>query len=254
MSARLRSLRLSTLAAALCLTFSAAAAMAAEVKVAVAANFTAPAKKLANLFSAKTGHTLLLSFGSTGQLYNKIAHGAPFEVLLAADEATPRRIEAEGLGVRGSRLTYAIGKLVLYSRAPDLVTGEATLASGRFERIAIAKPATAPYGAAAVEVMKALRQHERLKPRIVQGNSIMQAFQLVETGNAEIGFVALSQVIHLPGGSRWVVPVSLYTPIAQDAVLLTPGAGNAAARRFLAFLREDEARAVIESFGYAIGG
>lgn len=252
MSVRLRSLL--GLAAALLLVWPATGVGAAEVKVAIASNFTAPAKRLADLFARTTGHTLVMSFGSTGQLYNKVAHGAPFEVLLAADEATPRRVEAEGLGVAGTRFTYAVGKLVLYSRAAGLVTGEATLASGRFERIAMAKPTLAPYGTAAIEVLQTLGQHERLKTRIVQGNSIMQAFHLVETGNAEIGFVALSQVIHHKGGSRWVVPVTLYTPIAQDAVLLNPGAGSAAAHRFVAFLREDEARAVIESFGYGIGG
>ena len=252
MSARLR--LLSVLAAFVLMACGTARAAAGEVKVAVATNFMEPAKRLAEHFGRASGHKLVLSFGSTGQFYAQVAQGAPFEVLLAADEATPRRIEEESLGVRGTRFTYAVGKLVLYARDPKLVTGAETLSAGRFARIAIAKPATAPYGAAAVEVMQALGVFDGIKARLVQGNNIGQAFQLVETGNAELGFVALSQVIHIQGGSRWIVPTRLYRPIAQDAVLLNPGAGSAAARRFLAYLKEDEARALIEAFGYGIGG
>jgi len=231
----------------------AAPASAASVNVAVAANFSDAVKMIAREFEQTSGHRAVLSFGSTGQLYTQIGQGAPFQVFLAADQARPRRAVADGLAVPGSLFTYAVGKIVLFSRDPNLVTGEATLRHPRFQKIAIANPTTAPYGAAAVETMTALKVYDALKPRIVQGNNIAQAFQFVQTGNAELGFVALAQVAGREDGSRWVVPDNLYTPIRQDAVLLKTGADNPAARAFLDFLKGPKAAAIIAKFGYGTG-
>jgi molybdate transport system substrate-binding protein len=229
-----------------------AEAQAAEVKIAVAANFTEPVKEIAPLFEKATGHRLVLSFGATGQFYAQIGQGAPFEILLSADKATPAKAVAEGYGVTGTQFTYAIGKLVLYSKTVGLVDGEGTLKSGKFERIAIANPAVAPYGVAGDETLKALGLFEALAPKIVRGNTIAQTYQFIATGNAELGFIALSQVIFVPGGSHWLVPAKLYGEIAQDAVLLKAGAGNAAAPAFLTFLKGPQARATIEKYGYGI--
>lgn len=226
---------------------------AAELKVAVAANFTEPAKAIGALFQASSGHKLVLSFGATGQFYAQIAQGAPFEVLIAADTATPAKAIAEGHAIAGTAFTYAVGKLVLFSKSGALVLGEATLRDGRFAKLAIANPATAPYGTAAVETMKALGVYEALAPKLVQGNNIAQAFQFIDTENAELGFVALSQVALVKGGSRWIVPTNLHSPIAQDAVLLKAGAGSDAAKAFLSFLKGPQARGVIETFGYGAG-
>jgi molybdate transport system substrate-binding protein len=228
-----------------------AAAFAGEVQVAVAANFAEPAKVIAARFKARTGHDAALSLGSSGQFYAQIANGAPFEVLLSADRERPEKAEAEGLAVAGSRFTYAVGRLVLYSRTPGLVDGRgAVLKGGRFDKIAIADPRTAPYGVAAVETMRKLGVYGALAPRLVQGTSITQAYQFVDTGAAELGFVALSQVARAKGGSRWLVPAASHTPIEQQAVLLKAGAGNAAARAFVGFLKGPEARAIIRSYGY----
>ncbi len=228
-------------------------ASAAQTNVAVAANFTEAAKEIAAAFKAKTGHAAVLSFGSSGQIYTQITQDAPFQIMLSADDARPKKLASDGLGVAGSVFTYAIGKLVLWSRNADLVTGEATLKSGSFTKVALANPKAAPYGAAAVETLKALKVYDALEPKIVQGNNISQTFQFVETGNAEIGFVALSQLAGVAAGSRWMVPQELYTPIRQDAVLLKKGADNEAAQAFMIFLKGPEARAVIEKFGYAAG-
>lgn len=225
-------------------------ARAADTNVAVAANFTDPAKQIARLFENKTGHRAILSFGATGQLYAQITQGAPFQVFLSADQSTPKRLVDDGLAVGDSLFTYAVGKLVLFSRDAGLVTGEQTLRAAKFNKIAIANPTTAPYGAAAVETMKALQVYEALSGKVVQGSNITQTFQFVETGNAELGFVALSQVIVRQVGSRWIVPANLYSPIRQDAVLLKSGAGNEAARAFLGFLKGPEAAAIIDRFGY----
>lgn len=232
----------------------AAGASAAEVRVAVAANFTETAKELASLFRTQTNHTAVLSFGASGQLLTQVQQGAPFEVLLSADRERPEQAVALGLAVADSRFTYAVGKLVLWSKSPELVKGEATLRTAKFERLAIANPETAPYGAAAVEVLQALGVRAAVAPKLVQGNSIAQAYQFIDTGNAELGFVALSQVVASSAGSRWVVPQSLFTPIRQDAVLLKTGAENVAAREFLAFLKSPAARALIERYGYALDG
>ena len=235
----------------LVLALLAPAASAAEVKVAVAANFAEPAKAIAARFKARTGYDASLSFGSSGQFYAQIANGAPFEVLLSADRERPEKAEAEGLAVPRSRFTYAVGRLVLYSRTPGLVDGRgAMLRRGRFDKIAIADPRTAPYGVGAVETMRRLGVYDALAPRLVQGTSITQAYQFVDTGAAELGFVALSQVVRVKGGSRWLVPAASHTPIDQQAVLLKVGAGNAAARAFMGFLKGPEARAIIRSYGY----
>ena len=228
-------------------------AMAAEVKVAVAANFTEPAKEIAARFKARTGHDAALSFGASGQFYTQIANGAPFEVFLSADRERPEKAEAEGLAVGGSRFTYAIGRLVLFSKTPGLVDGKgAVLKSGKFQKLAIADPKTAPYGVAAIETMKKLGLTEALAPKLVQGTSITQAYQFVDTGAAEVGFLALSQVITVKGGSRWVVPAANHTPIDQQAVLLKTGASDPAATAFMAFLKGSEAKAIIRKYGYEV--
>jgi molybdate transport system substrate-binding protein len=228
-------------------------APAASTNVAVAANFTDAAKEIGALFEKATGHRAVFSFGSTGQLYTHITKDAPFEVFLAADQTRPKKAVDDGLAVKGSRFTYAAGRIVLYSRAKGVVKGQATLAEGKFAKIAIANPVTAPYGAAAVEAMRALRVYDALKPKIVQGNNIAQTYQFVSTGNAEVGFIALSQVARRDEGSRWIVPANLYPVIAQDAVLLKKGADNEAAKAFIAFLQGPEAHAVKEKYGYVAG-
>ncbi len=225
-------------------------AAAAEINVAVAANFTEAAKEIVAAFERKTGHKVLLSFGSSGQFYTQITQDAPFQVFLSADQERPEKAVAEGYGVSGSAFTYAVGKLVLWSKDPNLVNGAITLRQGGFSKIALANPAAAPYGAAAIETLKALHVYDMLVPKIVQGNNIAQTFQFIETGNAELGFVALSQVVERTEGSRWLVPGNLYTPIKQDAVLLKKGAGSDAAKVFLDFLRGPEAAAVEAKFGY----
>ncbi|TCM82706.1 molybdate ABC transporter substrate-binding protein [Rhodovulum steppense] len=242
-------------AAALLVSFAfAAPSRAAPTLVAVAANFTEAANEIAAAFTAATGHTVTYSFGPTGQLYTQITQNAPFEVFLAADQARPEKAEAEGLAVPGSRFTYAVGQLVLWSADAELIDGsEAALKTGGFTHVAIATPETAPYGAAAVEVMRALGIHEALASKIVQGKSISQTHQFVATGNAELGFVALSQVVADDAGSRWMIPQDLYTPIRQDAVLLKTGAENEAATAYVDFLKGPEARAIIEKYGYAPG-
>ena len=227
---------------------------AAETNVAVAANFTDAAKEIAAAFKAKTGHEAVLSFGTSGQLYTQITQGAPFQVLLSADDARPIKLIEDGLAVADSRFTYATGKLVLWSKTPGLVKGDETLKAASFSKLSICNPAAAPYGAAAVQAMKALKIYETLQPKLVEGATITQAYQFVETGNAELGFVALSQLTGPETGSRWLVPQELYSPIRQDAVLLKSGAGNEAATGFIAFLRGPEARAIILKYGYALDG
>lgn len=226
------------------------------VQVAVASNFAQPMARIAAAFQRDTGHQLLLSSGSSGKFYAQIASGAPFEVLLSADDEIPQRLEKEGLAVAGSRATYAIGKLVLWSPRPDYVDGKGeVLRNGGFSRLAIANPKTAPYGTAARETMEKLGAWQALQPRLVQGESIAQTYQFVASGNAELGFVALSQVRNESGetrGSLWLVPQALYTPIRQDVVLLSRGKGNPAAGQFMAYLRSPKATTIIQSFGYEL--
>jgi molybdate transport system substrate-binding protein len=233
----------------LCLAGS---AEAAKTHVAVAANFTAPAREIAALFHKKTGHEAILIFGASGAFLTQITHDAPFEVFLSADEERPRLAVEQGFAVPESRFTYAIGKLVLWSRIIDVTDGKATLSAGKFSKLAIANPNSAPYGAAAVETMKALGVFDALQRKLVRGNSISQTFQFVDTRNAELGFVALAQLHGVTAGTRWIVPENLYSPIRQDAVLLKRGGNDEASKAFLAFLKEPEVRTIIESFGYSI--
>jgi molybdate transport system substrate-binding protein len=245
--------RLFALAAAAAALAAAAPAAAAETQVAVAANFTEPAKEIAAAFKAATGHTASLSFGSSGQFYTQLAHGAPYEVFLSADAERPKKAEQDGLGVPGTRFTYAVGRLVLYSRTPGLVDAKGAVLSGaRFGKLSIADPTAAPYGAASVQAMRKLGVYDRLKPKIVMGSSITQAYQFVQTGAAELGFVALSQVIDEPGGSRWLVPAGLHAPIDQQAILLYTGEKNPAAKAFLQFLKSPAALAIIKKYGYEV--
>ena len=240
------------IAAVLSLAF-AAPALAADTQVAVAANFTQPAKDIAAAFTAKTGHHAILSFGSTGQFYTQIAHGAPYEVFLSADGDRPKRVEQEGFGVPGTRFSYAIGRLVLWSKTPGLVDDKgAVLAKGSFNKLAIADPAAAPYGVAAVQTMTKLGVYKTLEPKIVKGTSITQTYQFVDSGAAELGFVALSQVIDDTSGSRWLVPESDHALIDQQAILLFTGDKNPAARAFIAFLKGSEAHAIIKRYGYEV--
>ena len=243
-----------TLLTALLLT--SLAARADEVQVAVAANFTAPMQQIAALFEKDSGHKAVLAFGATGKFYAQIVNGAPFEVLLSADDETPARLEKEGLGVSGSRYTYAVGKLVLWSADANRVDNAGTvLKSGDYKHLSIANPQAAPYGAAAMEALGKLGVLPEVQARIVQGENISQAHQFIVSGNAELGFVALSQVYKdgkLTSGSMWLVPADLYTPILQDAVLLAKGRDKPAASALLAYLKGDKARAVIRSYGYEL--
>ena len=235
---------------------STAAVQADEVQVAVAANFTAPMQRIAAAFERDTGHKAVLAFGATGKFYAQIHNGAPFEILLAADDETPVKLEQEQQTVPGSRFTYATGKLVLWSAQAGYVdSGGKVLQSGQFAHLSIANPKAAPYGAAAVETLTKLNLYTRLQPKIVQGENISQAHQFVSTGNAELGFVALSQVWKdgkFSAGSGWTVPASLHAPIRQDAVVLAKGAGNEAARALAGYLKSDKARDIIRSFGYEL--
>jgi len=236
------------------LGFAAALAEADEVQVAVAANFTAPMQKIAAEFERDSGHKASLSFGATGKFYAQIKNGAPFHVLLAADDETPAKLEREGLAVAGTRFTYAIGRLVLWSAREGFVDDRgAVLGSDSFNKLAIANPKLAPYGAAAVEVLTRLGLLSATEPRFVQGENIAQTYQFVASSNADLGFVALSQVWkdgRLASGSAWVVPADLHSPIRQDAVILSAGAGSAAAKALVKYLRGDPARALIKSYGY----
>jgi molybdate transport system substrate-binding protein len=228
------------------------AATAGEAHAAVAANFAAPAKLLAERFRAASGERISISSGSTGKFYAQIRNGAPFDLLLSADDETPLRLENEALAVPGSRFTYAIGKLVLWSPIPGFVDDKGeVLRSGRFNRLAIANPRLAPYGHAARQVLEKLGLAASLQGRLAHGENIAQTFQFVASGNAELGFVALSQLTEGSApGSRWRVPAALYDPIRQDAVLLVHGERNPAARQFLEFLRRPDSRQLIRLAGY----
>ncbi len=228
-----------------------------EAQIAVAANFAGPAKRLQETFERSTRHKLSISVGSTGKFYAQIRGGAPFDALLSADDETPRRLEQEKLAVPGTRFTYAIGRLVLWSAAPDRVDADGNvLRTASFQRLAIANPKLAPYGAAARQALEKLDLWAALQGRLVLGENVAQTYQFVASGNAELGFVALSQVQEAgkpaAAGSRWLVPQALYDPIRQDAVLLARGGGNAAARALLDFLRTPQARETIRAAGYAL--
>jgi molybdate transport system substrate-binding protein len=241
------------------LTFTALAAHAGEVSVAVAANFAGSLARLGAGFTAATGHVLKVSSGATGKFYTQVVSGAPFEVLIAADDETPKKLMAEGHAVAGTNFTYAIGRLVLWSAQPGFVDAQGAVlgSSSAFRHLAIANPKVAPYGAAALQVLKARGLADALRPRLVTGESIAQVYQFVSTGNAELGFVALSQVAEPgkpPTGSFWLVPQSLYGEIKQDAVLLKHGDKNPAAIALLAYLKSEPAQRLIRDFGYAAPG
>jgi molybdate transport system substrate-binding protein len=229
-------------------------AVAADVQVAVAANFTAPMQAIAAGFEQATGHRAKLAFGSTGKFYAQIKNGAPFDVLLAADDETPAKLERDGTALAGSRFTYSIGRLALWSAKPGYVDDQgAVLKQGAFRHLALANPKLAPYGAAAVETLNKLGLLAALQPKFVQGENIAQTFQFVSTGNAELGFVALSQVTEggkLKRGSAWIVPTGLHAPIRQNAVVLARGRDNPAALALMKYMKEDKARAIIRAYGY----
>ncbi len=232
------------------------AARADEFQVAVAANFTAPAKIIAADFERDTGHKATLSFGATGKFYAQIKNGAPFDVLLAADDTTPAKLASEGAAASGSNFTYATGRLALWSARAGFVDAKGdVLRKGEFRHVSIANPKLAPYGVAAVEALTALKLLDTLQPRFVMAENIAQAHQFIATGNAELGFVSLSQVMkngQVGEGSAWIVPATMHQPIKQDAVILDKGRGKPAAEAWLNYLKGDKAKAVIKSFGYEI--
>jgi molybdate transport system substrate-binding protein len=234
----------------------ATAAHAAEVSVAVASNFSAPMQKIAAEFERDTGHRAQLAFGSTGKFYAQIRNGAPFEVFFAADDTTPAKLEEDGATVAGSRFAYAIGRLALWSAQPGVVDDEGeVLRRGAFAHLAVANPKTAPYGVAALEVMRELGVADALAAKLVTGENIAQTHQFVASGNAELGFVALSQVWadgRLTGGSAWLVPAELHEPLRQDAVILAAGRDEPAARALVEYLRGAKAVAIIKSYGYGL--
>ncbi len=227
---------------------------AATVLVAVASNFSKPMTEIAAAFEQATGHNAKLSFGSSGKFVSQLENGAPFEVLLSADDKGPQKLEQAGLAVPNSHFTYALGKLVLWSATPGYVDDQGKiLSTDGFKHLALADPKLAPYGAAAIEVLKGLNLQDTLKPLLVLGENIAQAHQFVSTGNAELGFVALAQVIEngkIATGSGWIIPSNLHAPIKQDAVLLTLGAENPAANALLNYLKSAPALAIIEKYGY----
>ena len=228
--------------------------VADDAHLAVAANFAEPARRLAERFSLDSGHKIVISVGSTGKFYAQIKSGAPFDLFLSADVETPRRMEEERLAVAGTRFMYAVGKIVLWSPRAGVVDDKGeVLRKGAFARLAVPNPKLAPYGAAAREAMEKLGVWHSVEGKLVQGENIAQTFQFISSGNADLGFVALSQV-RQDGrqitGSYWIVPSSLYSPIQQDAALLARGETNPAARRFLDYLRSPPARAIIRAYGY----
>jgi len=232
-------------------------ATAEQILVAVAANFVPPFREVAMEFKKSTGHHVQVAAGSSGNLYSQIKNGAPFDAFFSADMERPKSLEEGGFGVKDSRFTYAIGRLALWSPIADLVKGEETLSSKNFTRLAIANPKNAPYGLAAMQAMQKLRIWEKLQPRIVivLGENLGQTMGFIESGHAELGFVALSQVLDpkVQGkGSRWDVPGNLHEPIKQDAILLTKGQDNPAAKALMEFMSGPQAKAIIERYGYAL--
>lgn len=236
--------------------FAIGTVQADEVQVAVAANFTAPIQAIAADFEKDTGHKLVAAYGATGQFYTQIKNGAPFEVFLSADETTAEKLEKEGDSVKGSRFTYAIGTLALWSAKEGYVDAKGdVLKKNEYQHLSIANPKAAPYGLAATQVLEKLKLTEATKAKIVEGQNITQAYQFVSTGNAELGFVALSQIYKdgkVSSGSAWIVPASLHDPIKQDAVILNKGKDNAAAKALVEYLKGPKAAAVIKSYGYQL--
>ncbi|MEX2468610.1 MAG: molybdate ABC transporter substrate-binding protein [Pseudohongiellaceae bacterium] len=231
-------------------------AAAEEILIAAASNFAAPMTELVQRFEQDTGHEVELAFGSSGRFYAQISNGAPFQVFFSADQDKPAQLEADGLAVPGTRFTYALGSLVLWTAdSARAVVGPESLTSVDYRRLALANPRLAPYGQAAVQVLEALDLDTATRAKWVQGENIAQTFQFVSTGNAELGFVAMSQVAEdgrISSGSGWIVPQDLHSPIRQDVVLLQNAAGCRACRDFLAFARGAQARAIITSYGYRL--
>lgn len=238
----------STILGSLALVLGSSLVQADKVYVAVAANFTAAMKEIAVEFEQASGHHPVVSYGSTGKLYAQIEHNAPFEVFLAADQKRPKMLEEKNSA--SGHFTYAIGKLVLWSSDAKRPIGEQALRDGDFKKVAITNPKTAPYGAAAIEIIKNLGIYDAIKPKLVTGDNLSQTRQFIATGNAELGFIAQAQIALDSSGSRWLVPGSLYAPIRQDAVLLTKGKDNPAAHALLDYLRGDAAKAIIQKYGY----
>lgn len=242
--------------ASLLAVFAVGAVQADEVQVAVAANFTAPVQAIAADFEKDTGHKLVAAYGATGQFYTQIKNGAPFEVFLSADDTTPEKLEKEGDTVKGSRFTYAIGTLALWSAKEGYVDAKGeVLKKNEYQHLSLANPKAAPYGLAATQVLEKLKLTEATKARIVEGQNITQAYQFVSTGNAELGFVALSQIYKdgkVSSGSAWIVPADMHDPIKQDAVILNKGKDNAAAKALVEYLKGPKAAAVIKSYGYQL--
>lgn len=230
-------------------------AKAESIKIAVAANFSAPMKVLAAEFEKKSGHSVSLSFASTGKFYAQILNGAPFHAFFSADRTTPEKLEAQGEAVVNSRFTYAIGALALWSAKPEIIAEPlTTLKKGEFNKLALANPKVAPYGEAAVEVLEKLKLKHITEKKWVQGENIAQTFQFVSTKNADLGFVALSQIMEegkIKQGSYWLVPTDLHTPIHQDAQILERGKDSPATHKLMEFVRRAEAKTIIQSFGYA---
>ncbi|REJ79591.1 MAG: molybdate ABC transporter substrate-binding protein [Acidobacteria bacterium] len=217
-----------------------------EIRIAAAANFKQPAAELVRIFQEETGRNVTLTTGSTGSLYAQIENGAPFAVFLSADSERAEKLESAMPAASGTRFTYAVGKLVLWSPKKGMVDDLGTVLNGEFNKLAIANPKLAPYGKAAEEVLRKMEIWDKVKGRIVRGENVGQTFQFVSTGNADIGFVSLSQVKG-KGGSFWLVPQELYTPIEQQAVFLSEDEG---AIEFRDFLRSERAKEVIRSYGY----
>ena len=229
--------------------------LAEQAMVAVAANFLPPFREVALEFEKATGHTVQVASGASGNFFTQIKNGAPFDVFFSADAERPKLLEDDGLAVKGSRFTYAIGRLVLWSADPNLVKGEDTLRSEKFKHLAIANPKAAPYGVAAMQTMQKLGVWESLQSRLVLGESLGQTIGFIESGNAELGFLALSQVLDpkMKGkGGRWDVPINLHEPIKQDVVLLTKGKDNPAANALMEFMGGPQAMAIIERYGYEL--
>ncbi|WP_233237180.1 molybdate ABC transporter substrate-binding protein [Bordetella sp. LUAb4] len=249
-------IRLFSAALAVVASAAGATAHAGEVQVAVAANFTAPVKAIAAEFEKDTGNKVVAAFGATGQFYAQIQNGAPFEVFLAADDTTPAKLESDKRIVPGSRFTYATGALALWSAKEGYVDDKgAVLKKNDYKHLSIANPKAAPYGLAAVQTLEKLGLTQAVKDKIVEGQNITQAQQFIATGNAELGFVALSQIYKdgkVTSGSAWVVPASMHEPIRQDAVILDKGKDNAAAKAFVDYLKGPKAAAIIKSYGYQL--
>ncbi len=232
---------------------TASGAQAEQIYVAVASNFTAPMTQLAELFEQETGHQVHLSSGSSGKLFAQIKHGAPFQLFFSADQTKPETLEALGLTIPGSRFTYAIGTLALWTPQAGLEVTSETLKTTPFNHLALANPKIAPYGSAAIVVLDQLNLIGKTQRRWVMGENINQTYQFVSTGNAEFGFVSLSQILfngRVLAGSVWVVPQHMYPEIRQDAVLLKPAAETPAAQDFVAFIRSAEGAGVIQQYGY----